>query len=152
MLLSHNRIDSEGTLVVDGDDAKVYANVELTGADLKSTFDAFLAQAGSGDYISIHAYLPHNAEMQKVLDALRLSTQQQTGLATTLGFCPRFLYSTEQLHKGGANNGLFIQITMDAEADIDIPTQGMSFGTLEFWCFGARLWVITLRWMLPGAV
>jgi transaldolase/glucose-6-phosphate isomerase len=121
----------EGTPVVDGDDAKVYANVELTGADLNSTFEAFLAQAKNSDYISIHAYLPRNVEMQEILDSLRLSIQKQTGLATTLGFGPRFLHSTGQLHKGGANNGLFIQITMDAEDDFEIPTQGMSFGTLE---------------------
>ena len=121
----------EGTPVVDGDDFKVYANVALTGADLKSAFDAFLAQAGERDYVSIHAYLPRNAEMQNVLDTLRLSIQQKTGLATTLGFGPRFLHSTGQLHKGGADNGLFIQITTDVASDIEIPTQGMSFGTLE---------------------
>ena len=121
----------EGTPIVDGDDVKVYANLEIAGADLNSAFDAFLAQAGAGDYVSIHAYLPRNAEMQNVLDALRLSIQQKTGLATTLGFGPRFLHSTGQFHKGGPNKGLFIQITTDVDADIEIPTQGMSFGTLE---------------------
>ena len=121
----------EGTPLLEAEDAKVYANVEITVASLNSAFDAFLAQAGEGDYVSIHAYLPRNAEMQIVLDSLRLSIQQKTGLATTLGFGPRFLHSTGQLHKGGANNGLFIQITTDVETDIEIPTQGMSFGTLE---------------------
>ncbi len=121
----------EGTPFLETEAAKVYANVEITGTDLKSAFDVFLAQAEVSDYISIHAYLPRNAEMQTVLDSLRLSIQQKTGLATTLGFGPRFLHSTGQLHKGGANNGLFIQITTDAASDIEIPTQGMSFGTLE---------------------
>ncbi len=121
----------EGTPILETEDAKFYANVEITETSLKSAFESFLAQAGSGDYISIHAYLPRNAEMQKSLDALRQSIQKKTGLATTLGFGPRFLHSTGQLHKGGANNGLFIQITADAEKDIEIPTQGMSFGTLE---------------------
>ncbi len=121
----------EGMPVLETEDAKLYTNVEMAEASLKSAFDAFLAQAGSGDYVSIHAYLPRNAEMQKVLDALRLSIQEKTGLATTLGFGPRFLHSTGQLHKGGTNNGLFIQITTDVEHEIDIPTQGLSFGTLE---------------------
>jgi transaldolase/glucose-6-phosphate isomerase len=121
----------EGTPVWEGEDAKLYANVETTGANLKSVFDAFVAQAQKGDYISIHAYLPRNAEMEVSLAGLRHSIQQKTGLAVTLGFGPRFLHSTGQLHKGGANNGLFIQITMDAVEDIEIPTQGMSFGTLE---------------------
>ena len=121
----------EGTPVLETEEAQLYANVEITGASLKSAFDAFLTQAEANDYISIHAYLPRNSEMKMLLNSLRLSIQQKTGLATTLGFGPRFLHSTGQLHKGGANNGLFIQITTDAENDIDIPTQGMSFGTLE---------------------
>ena len=65
------------------------------------------------------------------LQKIRKAIQEKTGLATTLGFGPRFLHSTGQLHKGGANNGIFIQITADGVTDIDIPTQGMSFGTLE---------------------
>ena len=56
---------------------------------------------------------------------------KQSGNATTLGFGPRFLHSTGQLHKGGANNGLFIQITSEPEHFLPIPGQGMDFGTLE---------------------
>ena len=51
--------------------------------------------------------------------------------ATTLGFGPRFLHSTGQLHKGGPNNGVFIQITATPEHDLEIPGEGISFGTLE---------------------
>ncbi len=122
---------NEGAPAWKREDAKLYANVEITGASLKSAFGSFVAQAQKGDYISIHAYLPRNAEMEVSLAALRDSIQKKTGLAVTLGYGPRFLHSTGQLHKGGANNGLFIQITMDAADDFDIPTQGMSFGTLE---------------------
>lgn len=121
----------EGAPVLETEDVKIYTNLEITEASLNSAFDAFLAQAEVSDYISIHAYLPRNAEMQKILDNLRLSIQGKTGLAVTLGFGPRFLHSTGQLHKGGANNGLFVQITADSQKDIDIPTQGISFGTLE---------------------
>ena len=110
---------------------KLYTNVEVAGASLNSAFDSFLAKAAEGDYVGIQAYLPRNAQMSASLRKLRDSIQEKTGLATTLGFGPRFLHSTGQLHKGGANNGVFIQITTDAERDIDIPTQGMSFGTLE---------------------
>jgi hypothetical protein len=49
----------------------------------------------------------------------------------TVGFGPRFLHSTGQLHKGGPNKGLFLQITADPVEDIEIPEKGMSFGTLE---------------------
>ena len=56
---------------------------------------------------------------------------QKPGLATTVGFGPRFLHSTGQLHKGGANNGLFLVITADPVQDVEIPQEGLSFGTLE---------------------
>jgi hypothetical protein len=49
----------------------------------------------------------------------------------TVGFGPRFLHSTGQLHKGGPNTGLFLEITSDPVADTDIPGQGMTFGVME---------------------
>ena len=55
---------------------------------------------------------------------------EETGKATTLGFGPRFLHSTGQLHKGGANNGVFIQITQDEKEDLAIPGMDYTFGTL----------------------
>jgi transaldolase / glucose-6-phosphate isomerase len=48
----------------------------------------------------------------------------------TAGFGPRFQHSTGQFHKGGPNKGRFIQVVYDAETDMDIPTQGLTFGTL----------------------
>ena len=53
-------------------------------------------------------------------------------MATTLGYGPRFLLSTGQLHKGGANNGLFIQVTVDCPAvELPIPEAGYDFWTLK---------------------
>jgi transaldolase/glucose-6-phosphate isomerase len=69
--------------------------------------------------------------MLDALQTLRKALLTKTGCATTLGFGPRFLHSTGQLHKGGPASGLFIQITADPETDLDIPTGGMTFGTLE---------------------
>ena len=91
----------------------------------------FLNASKDGDYIAIAAFLPRNAEMIAALQDLRVAIREKTKRAVTLGFGPRFLHSTGQLHKGGANNGLFLQITADPLEDVDIPTQGMSFGTLE---------------------
>jgi transaldolase/glucose-6-phosphate isomerase len=90
----------------------------------------FLAQARPGDYVAINAYLPRNTRTIAWLQALRSIVRQRTGCATTVGFGPRFLHSTGQLHKGGADNGLFLQITADPVIDLDIPGQGMTFGTL----------------------
>jgi transaldolase / glucose-6-phosphate isomerase len=97
----------------------------------KGEIEKFLASAKAGDYLAINAYLPRNPQMEVALTALRVALRARTGCATTLGFGPRFLHSTGQLHKGGADNGLFLQITADPVQDADIPTQHMPFGALE---------------------
>ena len=121
----------DGEPIWEGEKAQVYTNVDVLAPKLKSMFDSFLGLGQKNDYVSIQAYLPRSIRMEASLQKIRKNIQEKTGLATTLGFGPRFLHSTGQLHKGGANNGLFIQITTDVEYDIEIPTQGMSFGTLE---------------------
>ncbi|HPH98164.1 MAG TPA: bifunctional transaldolase/phosoglucose isomerase [Anaerolineaceae bacterium] len=109
--------------------------IPLVGIEKKASIadvvELFLKQAKTGDYIALNAYLPRNKRTLDALSRLRTIVQSHTGLATTLGFGPRFLHSTGQLHKGGADNGLFIQITDDPSLDTPIPGQGMSFGSLE---------------------
>jgi transaldolase / glucose-6-phosphate isomerase len=90
----------------------------------------FTTLAEKGDYIAINAYLPRNEETTARLTDLRQRILDQTGRATTLGFGPRFLHSTGQLHKGGANNGLFLQITQDDQADLVVPEMDLTFGIL----------------------
>ncbi|HWG37473.1 MAG TPA: bifunctional transaldolase/phosoglucose isomerase [Terriglobales bacterium] len=92
--------------------------------------DAWLASARAGDYVAIMAYLPRNPEMEAALDRLRLTLRDRLRVATTVGFGPRFLHSTGQLHKGGANNGVFLQITAKPDRDLPIPGQKYSFATL----------------------
>ncbi|MBI1792931.1 MAG: bifunctional transaldolase/phosoglucose isomerase [Chloroflexi bacterium] len=90
----------------------------------------FLKQAKADDYVSINAYLPRTREMTDELQRLRVAIREKTKCAVTAGFGPRFQHSTGQFHKGGPNNGLFIQIIADAANDIQIPNEGMTFGTL----------------------
>jgi transaldolase/glucose-6-phosphate isomerase len=92
---------------------------------------AFIGQAKVGDYVALNAYLPRNRQMAALLRRLRLAIRKQTGCATTVGFGPRFLHSTGQLHKGGPGNGLYLQITADPVKDIPIPGESLTFGTLE---------------------
>ena len=101
-----------------------------TCESLLAVIVAFTEQAESGDYIAINAYLPRNTDNETRLTALRKALLARTGCATTLGFGPRFLHSTGQLHKGGTKHGLFIQITQDDAADLEIPCEMYSFGTL----------------------
>jgi len=89
-----------------------------------------LAKAKSGDYLAILAYLPDNEEVCRALAQLRLRLTQKLGIPTTTGFGPRYLHSTGQLHKGGPNTGIFLQLTADHPVEMPIPDRPYSFGTL----------------------
>lgn len=82
------------------------------------------------DYVAILAYLPMDAPNVDRLQAIRAAIGKRTGAATTLGFGPRFLHSTGQLHKGGPDTGVFLQLTADPSKDLPIPGWSESFGTL----------------------
>lgn len=98
--------------------------------DAKKAIEEFLARPQSGEFVTINAYVPRNPEMIEAIQKLRLSIREKTKLPVTAGFGPRFQHSTGQFHKGGPNKGRFIQFVYDAEKDMDIPGQGLSFGTL----------------------
>ncbi len=95
-----------------------------------SSLQGFLGQAVPGDYFAINAYLPRDQQMTDALQRLRVAIREETKCAVTAGFGPRFQHSTGQFHKGGPNRGLFIEIVADPEQEINIPTEGMTFGTL----------------------
>ncbi len=88
---------------------------------LKEIFNGFLGAADPGAYITLQAYLPDTDETHQALSVLRHRLRERTGFATTLGFGPRFLHSTGQMHKGDGGNGLFIQITSEKSEDLAIP-------------------------------
>ena len=73
---------------------------------------------------------PRDVPTKRDLQAFRLDFRDEFGVATTLGFGPRYLHSTGQLHKGGANNGVFLVLTTDSAEDVAIPGQPYSFGRL----------------------
>jgi hypothetical protein len=83
------------------------------------------------DYVAIMAYLRRSATSIASLNLIRSSIRDNLRAATTVGFGPRFLHSTGQLHKGGPNNGVFLQITCEDRQDIQIPGERYSFGTLK---------------------
>jgi hypothetical protein len=85
------------------------------------------------NYVAIQAYLMPTPEMDAVLAQLRTQIQTQYKVATTVGYGPRFLHSTGQLHKGDAGNGLFIQLIASPPEDTLIPDEmGKAEGTLSF--------------------
>ena len=89
-----------------------------------------LEASRSGDYLAIMAYLPDTDAIRETVNRLRQRVMAKYGIATTMGYGPRFLHSTGQLHKGGPGSGIFLQLTQDHRSDITIPGWDLSFGVL----------------------
>ncbi len=122
----------EGQAIWNKAGVQAFSNLNLEGTDLAGSLQEFLGLAEAGkNFVAINAYLPRNRGTAAALNELRLAIRARTGCATTVGFGPRFLHSTGQLHKGGPDSGLFLQITADPATDLEIPTQKMRFGVLE---------------------
>jgi len=120
---------------VSGDGMSVFGDIEAP--DPGQALVEFMLEAHPRDYVALQAYLPPTAEIHATLQALRLRLRNGFRLATTLGYGPRFLHSTGQLHKGDAGRGLFIQFTADDAQDAAIPDQAgapgssITFGVLK---------------------
>lgn len=102
-----------------------------TGDSPVDAIARFVQSIGSSDYFSIAAFCDRTDLSEETFGALRLRMAEAKRVATTLGYGPRFLHSTGQLHKGGANNGAFLQVTTAPDADLDIPGKAASFGVLS---------------------
>jgi transaldolase/glucose-6-phosphate isomerase len=98
---------------------------------LKSHLGRVHAGAKAGDYVALLAYIQRNKTNTQALTAMRVRIRDQTHAATCLGFGPRFQHSTGQAYKGGPNSGVFLQITCDDPADIDVPGHSYSFGVVK---------------------
>ncbi len=101
-----------------------------TGSSPPAWIAAHLALADAGDYVGLQVYMPQDETLERSFNQLQGSVRDTTKLACTLGFGPRFLHSTGQLHKGGPNTGVFLQITSTGGPDLPIPGVPYSFGTL----------------------
>ena len=106
------------------------ASGRLPQVEVASSVTGLLSQARPGDYLAIMTYVRQTPETDRALADLRRRVMERNGIATTLGYGPRFLHSTGQLHKGGPNTGLFLQVTADREEDLPIPGEPYSFGVL----------------------
>jgi hypothetical protein len=99
-------------------------------ADPLAWAGALSGLARAGDYFALLAYLRPTPERHERLTRLRETARLHSGCATTLGYGPRFLHSTGQLHKGGPNRGVFLQIVA-SEGDLAIPGERYGFRTLQ---------------------
>ena len=106
---------------------------EISIKEQKKVIEAFktwIDQAKKKDYVSIHAYLSPSKDLSENIQKLRLQLLNCLKLATTAGYGPRFLHSTGQLHKGGPNSGLFIQLIDEPPHEVMIPETDYTFGEL----------------------
>jgi len=106
---------------------------DVTAGTPGEALTAFLNQAQPGAYVALQAYVQPTAQTDAALLALRTHLRDKYRLATTVGYGPRFLHSTGQLHKGDAGHGLFIQFTTDDSQDVAIPDEaGSSRSSITF--------------------
>lgn len=114
---------------------KVYGDV--AGETLGDALIAFLGRSRPGDYVALQAYVQPGDGIERALLALRSFLRDRYKLATTVGYGPRFLHSTGQMHKGDAGRGLFLQWTADDPLDVSIPDEAgspassVTFGVLK---------------------
>jgi transaldolase/glucose-6-phosphate isomerase len=135
MYESSGELPVETPFMVDGQVA-FFADATNTAAlgavdDLEACTIRFFGQLVPGDYVALCAFLDMNEDVLASLQRLRHRVRDAFGVATTLGFGPRFLHSTGQLHKGGANRVVVLQFTSDEGPELAIPGRAFSFGVLK---------------------
>ena len=96
----------------------------------QGSIDELLAQAHERDYVCVQAFIEPNAENARRIDDLVRKLRRRSGLVVTHGYGPRYLHSTGQLHKGGPNTGLFLQVVDDGGEELPIPGQPFGFRRL----------------------
>jgi transaldolase / glucose-6-phosphate isomerase len=104
-------------------------NIDDPGA--VEAIGALLSKVKAGDYIALTEYIEESAGHDEIIRKVREHLVRSLHVATTSGYGPRFLHSTGQLHKGGSDQGVFIQITADDVEDLNVPGQKYTFGVLE---------------------
>ena len=98
---------------------------------LEKYLAAHLAHLQENDYFAVLAYIERDTDNIELVQKLREKVFAEKLVATAAGFGPRFLHSTGQAYKGGANNGVFLQITSEDREDFDVPGQKYTFGTVK---------------------
>ena len=99
-------------------------------AGLEKMVGAWLGKKKPRDYVVVQAYIAPSPENSAKLAALCAALQNRLGVATTLGFGPRFLHSTGQLHKGGPNSALVLQIVDQSADNLAVPETSYTFDAL----------------------
>lgn len=115
----------------EGGSAAVDEAAASDAEELERRMEEWAGSIRPGDYVGVQAYLPAGAA-SPVLEEIRLAVRDRFRAAATIGYGPRFLHSTGQLHKGGAGNGVFLQLVDDPRSGPDpvVPEASFTFGEL----------------------
>ncbi len=111
-------------------DAGISKSVEEADS-AEVTIAKHLARIVPNDYFALLAYIEMTEATEKLLQGIRETVLRKYNVATCIGFGPRFLHSTGQAYKGGAPNGVFLQITSDDAFDFEVPGQKYTFGIVK---------------------
>ncbi len=91
---------------------------------------SLLAKVKAHDYVALTEYFGETIDRDERIAAIRATLARELHVATTSGYGPRFLHSTGQLHKGGGDGGVFLQLTGGPRADLALPGEPFTFGVL----------------------
>jgi len=92
---------------------------------------AALESIKPGDYVAFLNYIEELPEVESKFQDIRIAVRDRTKRATTIGYGPRFLHSTGQLHKGGPNSGVFLQFEAEDKSDLAVPGEPYTFSILK---------------------
>jgi len=98
--------------------------------ELEGTLDGLLSQANEGDYVCVQAFVEPSARSDTFIRDIVKEIRSRTNCVVTHGYGPRYLHSTGQLHKGGPNTGLFLQVVDDPGEELPIPGKPFGFRRL----------------------
>jgi hypothetical protein len=107
------------------------AALSPTAEDFGARLRKYVSLVRRNDYVALTAYFERTPRREKLLRELQAALRDHTRAATTIGYGPRFLHSTGQLHKGGANNGVFLQLVVDDPVDAPIEGEPYTFSGLK---------------------
>jgi hypothetical protein len=116
---------------IDRGEAPDSEKLDADSGELISGLKALLDTIKPGDYLGFNAFIPQTGETVERIQRMRSHALKRYKIATTMGFGPRYLHSTGQIHKGGPDSGVFILITMDDPQDVTIPGEEYSFSALK---------------------
>jgi transaldolase / glucose-6-phosphate isomerase len=128
---------TQQSLIVADNTLRVFGDTETRdalrrgGSSLQEIVAAHLARVNPGDYFAITQYIEELNNYESLLQEIRVAVRDEKKVATTSGYGPRFLHSTGQLHKGGPDSGVFIQVTSEDINDMEIPGEKFTFGVLK---------------------